>query len=189
MGQYCSGGRSKSGTVLSDNQNAGLGRSVTRNDQVFLLWIAALLFAVQVIAYLNPPTPNARRRTRSFAIRRAEREKPVFEEFMSSEIMHQIIETIEEEVNSRPSPIEFEMAYQARVAIDRIRFAIKHTEQFCARSDPLREAGLQLLDALERLETVERRFQQRSRMRRRVQNGVAGSAARNGNGGCKEVLS
>jgi hypothetical protein len=28
----------------------------------------------------------------------------------------------------RPSPAEFEMAYQARVAMDRIRFAIKATE-------------------------------------------------------------
>ena len=75
---------------------------------------------------------------------------------MSSEIMHQILQAIEEEVNSRPSAIEFEMAYQARAAIDRIRFAIKHTEQFCPRSDQLREAGLQLLDALERLGAVRR---------------------------------
>jgi hypothetical protein len=82
---------------------------------------------------------------------------------MSSEIMHQILETIEAEVQSRPTAIEFEMAYQARVAIDRIRFAIKHTEQFGPRSDPIREAGLQLLDALQRLETVDRRFQARSR--------------------------
>ena len=81
---------------------------------------------------------------------------------MSSEIMHQILETIEEEVNSRPSPVEFEMAYQARVAIDRIRFAIKHTEQFCPKSDPLREAGMKLVEALERLERVDRRFQERS---------------------------
>jgi hypothetical protein len=81
---------------------------------------------------------------------------------MSSEIMHQILETIEEEVNSRPTAIEFEMAYQARVAIDRIRFAIKHTEQFAPCTDPMREAGLQLLDALDRLENVDRRFQQRS---------------------------
>jgi hypothetical protein len=82
---------------------------------------------------------------------------------MSSEIMHQILQTIEEEMNSRPSATEFEMAYQARVAMDRIRFAIKHTEQFCPRSDQAREAGLQLLDALERLEQVDRRFQARSR--------------------------
>jgi hypothetical protein len=33
------------------------------------------------------------------------------------------------------------MAYQARVAIDRIKFAIKHTEQFAPRTDTIREAG------------------------------------------------
>ena len=77
--------------------------------------------------------------------------------------MRQIFQTIEDGVNSRPSAIEFEMAYQARVAIDRIRFAIKHTEQFVRSTDQTREAGLQLLDALERLETVDRRFQERSR--------------------------
>jgi hypothetical protein len=41
------------------------------------------------------------------------------------------------------------------LAMDRIRFAIKHTEQFGARTDQMRGAGLQLLDALERLESVE----------------------------------
>ena len=82
---------------------------------------------------------------------------------MGSEAMHQILEQIEADVQSRPSPIEFEMAYQARVAIDRIKFAIKHTEQFAPRTDTIREAGLQLLDVLERLESVDRRFQQRSR--------------------------
>jgi len=46
--------------------------------------------------------------------------------------MRQIVETIEADVQSRPSAIEFEMAYQARVAIDRIRFAIKHAEQFAS---------------------------------------------------------
>jgi hypothetical protein len=66
------------------------------------------------------------------------------------------------ELRDRPSPIEFEMAYQARVAIDRIRFAIKHTEQFGLHSDEMREAGLQLLDALERLENIDRRCQDRS---------------------------
>ena len=99
---------------------------------------------------------------------------------MSSKVMRQILQTIEDGVNSRPSAIEFEMAYQARVAIDRIRFAIRHTEQFAPHTDAMREAGLQLLDALERLETVDRRFQQRSR------NGAAGGgipgAQCNGNG-------
>ena len=82
---------------------------------------------------------------------------------MSSEVMRHVLKNIEDEVNARPSAIEFEMAYQARIAIDRIKFAIRHTEQFGQRTDQTREAGLQLLDALQRLETVDRRFQERSR--------------------------
>ena len=78
--------------------------------------------------------------------------------------MHQIVEIIEAEVRSKPSAIEFEMAYQARVAIDRIKFAIKHTEQFSKPCVHMREAGLQLLEALERLESLDRRFQIRSRL-------------------------
>ncbi len=85
--------------------------------------------------------------------------------------MRQIVETIEADVQSRPSAIEFEMAYQARVAIDRIKFAIKHAEQFGKPCDAMREAGMQLLDALERLESLDRRFQARSRMARPSQNG------------------
>src|ERR1700683_2176482 len=83
---------------------------------------------------------------------------------MSSDAINESVQPIEESANSRPSATEFEMAYQARVAIDRIRFAIKHTEQFGPNSDQMRQAGLQLLDALQRLETVERRFQERSRL-------------------------
>jgi len=82
---------------------------------------------------------------------------------MSSETMHQIIEMIESKVQSRPSLLEFEMAYQARIAIDRIRFAIKHAEQFSNHCDEMRETGLQLLDAIDRLERADRRFQVRSR--------------------------
>jgi hypothetical protein len=62
-----------------------------------------------------------------------------------------------------PSPIEFEMAYQVRVAIDRIRFAIKATDQLAHHPHHLQEAGLQLLDALDRLESAERGFQRRFR--------------------------
>lgn len=83
---------------------------------------------------------------------------------MSSEAVRQILKNIEDEVTSRPSAIEFEMAYQSRVAIDRIKFAIKNTEQYGPRTDQIREAALQLLDALQRLETVDRRFQERSRI-------------------------
>jgi DNA invertase Pin-like site-specific DNA recombinase len=60
--------------------------------------------------------------------------------------------------------MEFEMAYHGRIAIDRIRFAIKHAEQFGPHRPEIREACLQLLDALQRLETVDRRFQKRSQV-------------------------
>ena len=82
---------------------------------------------------------------------------------MSSKVMGQILQMMESEVRSRPSAIEYEMAYQARVAIDRIRFAIKQIEQTAGRPDQVRETAMQLLDALNRLESADRRFQQRSR--------------------------
>ena len=47
--------------------------------------------------------------------------------------------------DKEPSPIDFELAYQARVAIDRIKFAIKHTEQFGHHLEEMREVGLPLL--------------------------------------------
>ena len=87
---------------------------------------------------------------------------------MSIEVMRQIIETIEADATSRPSAIEFEMAYQARVAIDRIKFAIRHAEQFAKPCDAMREAGMQLLDALQRLEALD---QTRSRIVTSHKNG------------------
>jgi hypothetical protein len=77
-----------------------------------------------------------------------------------------VVALIESRCQARPTPMEFEMAYQARVAMDRIRFAIKHTEQFAPHTDQMREVGMQLLDALERLESVDRQFQKRSRIAR-----------------------
>jgi hypothetical protein len=79
-------------------------------------------------------------------------------------MLRQIVDTIDTDVQSRPSATEFEVAYQSRVVIDRIKFAIKHTEQFARPCDTMREVGLELLDALERLEALDRRFQVRSRM-------------------------
>jgi hypothetical protein len=75
--------------------------------------------------------------------------------------MSQILHTIESEVRSRPSAMEYEMDYRARIAIDRKRFAIKQTQQFERHSDEAREASLQLVDALGRLETADRPFQSR----------------------------
>jgi hypothetical protein len=83
---------------------------------------------------------------------------------MSSEMMRQIVEMIESRAHSRPAPIEFEMAYQARIAMDRIKFAIKHAEQFSKPCLQIREASVQLLEALDRLESLDRHFQARSRM-------------------------
>ena len=58
-----------------------------------------------------------------------------------------------------------------RVAIDRIKFAIRHSEQFAKPCDAMREAEMQLLDALQRLEALDRRFQARSRIAPPHQNG------------------
>jgi hypothetical protein len=62
---------------------------------------------------------------------------------MNSELLHQALDIMERAVRSQPSPSEFELAYQARVAIDRIRFAIKHAEQFGKHSQQMSEANLQ----------------------------------------------
>jgi hypothetical protein len=103
---------------------------------------------------------------------------------MASANMREILQLIETEAHALPAPIEFEMAYQARVAIDRIRFAIKQTEQFAPHTDPMREVGLQLLDAMERLESADRSFQRRLRGPRRTQerhtpaNGLNGQVAK-----------
>lgn len=103
---------------------------------------------------------------------------------MDAELVRQALEMMEREVRSRPSATEFEMAYQARVAIDRIRFAIKQTERFAPQTDPMREVGLQLLDAMELLESADRSFQRRLRGRSRNQerhtpaNGLNGHVAK-----------
>jgi len=82
---------------------------------------------------------------------------------MKSEFVNQLMDAVEAQMRSRPSPMEFEMAYQARIATDRIKFAMKQTEQAAGRLEQIREAAMLLLDALDRLDSIERRFQQRSR--------------------------
>lgn len=82
---------------------------------------------------------------------------------MNSVITEYFLDLIEAEVQRRPRAAEFEMAYQTRIAMDRIKFAIKHTEQFAPRTTEMREVGLQLLDALNRLDSADRQFQKRFR--------------------------
>ena len=100
---------------------------------------------------------------------------------MRSETLKEFIGFIEAEVHARPSALEFELAYQARVAIDRIRFAIKATENR-SHPDQLQEAGMQLLDALDRLEAAERRFQNRWRGSDRSSNGKSDNIVGHTNG-------
>ncbi len=80
---------------------------------------------------------------------------------MKSELARQVLSIIESEVRGRHSPMEFEMAYQARVAAERIRFVIKTIEQSPKVGSGLEEASLQLLDALDRLDSADRNFQRR----------------------------
>ena len=82
---------------------------------------------------------------------------------MRDQLLDEVLSPMESAVKSQPSSVEFEMAYQVRVAIDRIRFAIKATDQFAQHPEQLREAGVQLLDALDRLEAADRDFQVRFR--------------------------
>jgi hypothetical protein len=82
---------------------------------------------------------------------------------MDRKFLQRVISTVEPYLESRPSSAEFEMAYQMRVAIDRIRFAIKQVEQIGSTTAMPPEASLQLLDALDRLESADRNFQMRWR--------------------------
>src|SRR5690349_5256730 len=66
--------------------------------------------------------------------------------------MKNVVAIIEANAQGRPSAAEFEIAYQVRVAMGRMKFAMTHTEQFAPRTDA-KEVGLQLFDSLERLES------------------------------------
>jgi hypothetical protein len=90
----------------------------------------------------------------------------VKEKAMKSEMVNEVLSIIEDEVARRPSGIEFEFAYQARVAVDCIRFAIKVIDSPVRNADELQEANFQLLDALDRLQLAERGFLRKFRSRR-----------------------
>ena len=82
---------------------------------------------------------------------------------MNSELRYRILQKVKSYLQSGHAPTEFEMAYQIRVAIDRIRFAINHLEHFGPPTTFIRDANLQLLDALNRLVSAERNFQKQFR--------------------------
>ena len=83
----------------------------------------------------------------------------------SAELAQKAFVMVAESPEMKCRVLDFEMAYQARVASDRIRFAIRRLESDSSRVDGVREASMQLLDALDRLESVERRFQASWRQR------------------------
>jgi len=89
---------------------------------------------------------------------------------MNSQLVREVLEMIEADVRSRPTAAEFEMAYQTRVAIDRMRSAITHMEKINGGSHEIREIGLQLLEALDRLQSADRRFQTHSRSSKVTEN-------------------
>jgi hypothetical protein len=70
--------------------------------------------------------------------------------------------------------MEYHFAYQARVAIDKIRFAIKEAEKFSHGADQMREVTFQLVDALDRLESGDRHFQKRFRDRSKLSSRPTG---------------
>lgn len=81
----------------------------------------------------------------------------------SSELAREVFALVEARIRSRPSPIQFEMAYQARIAMEQIRFAIKQVEKHLRGEHAASETSLQLADALERLQSADRHFQEQLR--------------------------
>jgi hypothetical protein len=80
---------------------------------------------------------------------------------VKTDAIEEVVSLLEAEIRSRPSPGELEMAYQIRVAIDRIRFAIKATERSAKERSEVQQASLELLEALDRLQSADRSFQAR----------------------------
>jgi hypothetical protein len=89
---------------------------------------------------------------------------------MKTDMANEFRRQLDNEVESQPSAMCFEFAYQVKIATERIRFAIKSMECFAAHSGPALEANLQLFEALERLQSAELRFQDRW-FRRQRNNG------------------
>ena len=107
---------------------------------------------------------------------------------MRTEALKDAVSMIETNAQSRPSAAEFEMAYQVRVAMDRIRFVIRVVEMSSFPPDLNTEAVTQLADALDRLDAAERRFQDRWRRppcARALPLAPEGGACKNGSNGHK----
>jgi hypothetical protein len=64
---------------------------------------------------------------------------------MRTELANEFRRLMDNEIESRPSAMCFEFAYQGKVAMDRIRFAIRSVERFANHSGPALEANLRSL--------------------------------------------
>lgn len=78
----------------------------------------------------------------------------------TAEFARKVYSMLNNGIGTESASVSFEMAYQARVASDRIRFAIRQIDMADGDADVLREANRQLLDALDRLQSAEGRFQE-----------------------------
>jgi hypothetical protein len=105
----------------------------------------------------------------------------------SAELAKEVFSIVERKVISERSSMEFEMAFQMRVAGEKIRFAIRALDAMGPfKTD---EVSLQLLDALGRLEGLDRRFQDRSRNLSAAQHTISRVFAEDCQQSSKEVLS
>jgi hypothetical protein len=98
----------------------------------------------------------------------------------SSEFAREVFSIVEAKIPDRPSPTEFEMAYQSRIAMEQIRFAIRQVEKHMPNQDLACETTLQLADALDRLESADRHFRERFHSTRLL-GGRESGEHRNGN--------
>jgi hypothetical protein len=83
----------------------------------------------------------------------------------SAELAKEVFSIVERKIASDRWALDFEMAYQIRIANEKIRFAIKAIDAISPGK--VSEVSLQLLDALDRLDNVDRRFQDRTRLQKR----------------------
>ena len=81
----------------------------------------------------------------------------------TTEFARKVVSMVRQSQPSTTGSPDFEMAYQAKVAAERIRFAIRQIDEESRRVAQIRDAATQLLDALDRLESVDRRFQDECR--------------------------
>jgi hypothetical protein len=86
----------------------------------------------------------------------------------SSELAKEVCSIVEAKILGRPSAAEFEMTYQARIAMDQIRFPITQVEKHMPGKEFASETSLQVVDALDRLESADRHFRERFHLRLRL---------------------